>query len=35
VNYTSAFGYNALRVAKERGRNEVADVLIRAGAIPW
>jgi hypothetical protein len=32
VNYTSALGYNALNVALDRGRREVADVLIRAGA---
>jgi len=34
VNYTTAFGYSALRVAKDRGRNEVVNVLLRAGAIP-
>jgi len=32
VNYTSAFGYNALNVALDRGRREIAEVLIRAGA---
>ena len=32
VNYTSAFGYNALNTALDRGRRDVAEVLIRAGA---